>query len=157
MTQWEEIYAAEKEIELCSFNAQAAWKLGSRLVAWGRERHKVLVVRISMNHHLLFHYAFDGTAAENDAWVERKENMVYYTGHSSYAASLYLKEKQQTPLERYGLPADGFAASGGSVPLRLKGSGVVGAVTVSGMSQAEDHALVMDMLRQYQQEEKAEK
>ena len=154
MDEINKIHAEEQQLALASFNANDAWKLGKLLVEWGREHKKIIVIRISVNHHVLFQYAFDGTAAENDNWAIRKENIVYYTGHSSYAVNLYLNTKQQTPTERYGLPADKFAASGGSVPICLLNTGVIGAVTVSGMSQKEDHEIVVAMLKKYQTEAK---
>ncbi len=155
MDEVNRIHEEEKQLTLTSFNSSDAWRLGNWLVEWGCEHKKIIVIRISVNHHVLFQYAFDGTAVENDNWAIRKENIVYYTGHSSYAVSLYLNTKQQTPTERYGIPADKFAASGGSVPICLQGTGVIGAVTVSGMSQKEDHELVVAMLKKYQTEVKA--
>lgn len=152
MTEVEKIYEMEKNTGIKSFNAKDAWNLGNLLVKWAMDNDKILVIRISLNHHVLFQYACDGTAVENDNWVLRKENLVYYTGHSSYATALYLEQKQQSPVERYGLPVDKFTAAGGAVPIYLQGTGVVGVVTVSGMSQQEDHELVMTMLKNYRTE-----
>ena len=42
-----------------------------------------------------------------------------------------------------------YAAHGGSFPIILKGSGVVGTITVSGLAQEEDHLLVVNTLRDY--------
>ena len=42
-----------------------------------------------------------------------------------------------------------FAAHGGVVPIRLRGSGVIGAVGVSGRPQQDDHDLVIAELRAY--------
>lgn len=150
---YEEIYADEKNIEFAAFSSADAWEIGSRLVEWGLRHKKILTIRITLNRHVLFQYAFDGTERENDFWVLRKENLVYYTGHSTLATSLYLKSKNQTASERYGLSNSEVVASGGGVPLRLKGTGVVGAVTVSGMSQQEDHDLIMTTLKNYLREQ----
>ena len=40
-------------------------------------------------------------------------------------------------------------AHGGSFPIRVAGVGIVGAVTVSGLPQAQDHALVVEGLRDF--------
>jgi uncharacterized protein (UPF0303 family) len=42
-----------------------------------------------------------------------------------------------------------FAAHGGAAPIRVAGAGVVGVVTVSGLVQADDHALVVEALRTF--------
>ena len=42
-----------------------------------------------------------------------------------------------------------YAAHGGSFPIRVAGVGIVGAVTVSGLPQAQDHALVVEGLRDF--------
>jgi uncharacterized protein (UPF0303 family) len=47
-----------------------------------------------------------------------------------------------------GLPLRDYADHGGSFPISVKGVGCVGAVTVSGLPQREDHALVVQVLAQ---------
>ncbi|GAB3932306.1 hypothetical protein GCM10027614_01210 [Micromonospora vulcania] len=46
-----------------------------------------------------------------------------------------------------GLPAARYAAAGGAVPLRVRGTGVVGWFGVSGLPQLDDHRFVVEMLR----------
>jgi uncharacterized protein (UPF0303 family) len=41
------------------------------------------------------------------------------------------------------MPAADYALSGGSFPLRVNGAGVIGAITVSGLHQRDDHELVV--------------
>jgi len=42
-----------------------------------------------------------------------------------------------------------YAAHGGSFPIIVRDVGVVGTVTVSGLPQAADHALVVEVLRTF--------
>jgi uncharacterized protein (UPF0303 family) len=58
---------------------------------------------------------------------------------------LNLKSKNDT-LEARGLPTNDYASHGGSFPLIVKGAGVVGSVTVSGLPQRADHELVVEAL-----------
>jgi uncharacterized protein (UPF0303 family) len=61
---------------------------------------------------------------------------------SSYAVGLSLKQEGLTLEQKMGLPARDYASHGGSFPIRVDGVGCVGAVTVSGLPQREDHELV---------------
>jgi uncharacterized protein (UPF0303 family) len=47
---------------------------------------------------------------------------------------------------KYLDPVD-YAANGGAFPITIKDTGIIGTVTVSGMRQAEDHAMVVEALR----------
>jgi uncharacterized protein (UPF0303 family) len=49
--------------------------------------------------------------------------------------------------EKYLISSLEFAAHGGAFPIRIKGTGVVGTITVSGLAQEDDHALVVRVLR----------
>lgn len=59
-----------------------------------------------------------------------------------------LKQKE-VGLENRGLEARDFAAQGGSFPIFVKGVGCLGAITVSGLPQREDHELVVEVLAHY--------
>jgi uncharacterized protein (UPF0303 family) len=48
-------------------------------------------------------------------------------------------------------PAD-YAAHGGAFPVRIANVGIVAVVTVSGLPQAEDHALVVTALERFRSE-----
>ena len=49
--------------------------------------------------------------------------------------------------EKYcGSPLE-YSAHGGSFPLIIRGTGVIGTITVSGLPQEEDHALVVESIR----------
>jgi uncharacterized protein (UPF0303 family) len=47
------------------------------------------------------------------------------------------------------LDPDQYAAHGGAFPVIVKGVGVVGTVAVSGLPQAEDHDLLVGVLREF--------
>ena len=65
---------------------------------------------------------------------------------SSYAIGLTLEHTNRAFAERYGLPDADYAAHGGCFPIHVAGTGIIGAVTVSGLTQREDHNLVVEAL-----------
>jgi uncharacterized protein (UPF0303 family) len=54
--------------------------------------------------------------------------------------------QKNTSIEARGLPISEYASHGGSFPLAVKGTGIVGSVTVSGLPQRADHELVVEAL-----------
>jgi uncharacterized protein (UPF0303 family) len=94
----------------------------------------------------LFYTAMEGTKPDNAEWVRRKSNVVARFHSSSYAVGLKLKQKNETLTEQQGLPLADYATHGGSFPLTVKGAGVVGSITVSGLPQRADHELVVEAI-----------
>ena len=87
-------------------------------------------------------------APDNFDWVRRKRNVVLRFHRSSYAIGRKLAAEGKTLQDLGALPERDYAAHGGSFPILLKGTGCVGAVTVSGLPQREDHRMVVDALAQ---------
>ena len=57
-----------------------------------------------------------------------------------------MEEKKSTLFDRYGLPLADYAAHGGCFPIRVKGAGVIGSMTVSGLPDRSDHQLAVEVL-----------
>lgn len=142
----ERIALQERELTLPRLDALVAWELGSRLRALALERGLSLVVDVRRFGQPLFYAALEGTTPDNPEWVRRKINVVTRFHRSSYGVGLRMKAKNETLLEREGLPVADYAAAGGSFPLNVAGAGVVGCVTVSGLPQRADHELVVEAL-----------
>lgn len=145
-----EIEAQERELVFTRFDNADAWELGSAMVAAAAERSLPVTIDIRRHGHQLFHAALAGTTADNDAWIERKVNVVNRFGASSYLIGRRLAAKGDVLDERLGLEPVRFAAHGGAFPIRIADVGVVGTVTVSGLPQSEDHAFVIEMVRTFQ-------
>jgi uncharacterized protein (UPF0303 family) len=115
-------------------------------VAAARQRGLAVTIDVGRGEQRLFHSALKGTAADNDEWIERKNRVVRRFGHSSYYMG---REAGEEFAERHLLDGREFAAHGGAFPVRVRGVGVVGTVTVSGLPQEEDHRLVVSVLRDF--------
>lgn len=142
-----EVTAQENELVLPAFTYDDAWRLGSRLVELATERDLSVTIDVRKGTQQVFHAAREGTTPDNDTWVERKVRVVYRFGASSYLVGLRARAEGRDFNTQHGLPIQEYAAHGGAFPLRVDGVGIVGAATVSGLAQADDHALVVEALR----------
>lgn len=154
MTQDEQALLAqlleqEQTIQFDEFSNRTALDIGLRLVAAARDAGKAIMVDIRRDDLLLFQHAMDGTGADNADWIRRKNNVVRRSAHSSFYAGHYYRSIGTSFEEYWQLDPRDYAAHGGAFPLLLKGVGVVGTITVSGLPQAEDHALVVSVLKAF--------
>ncbi|MCX4508858.1 heme-degrading domain-containing protein [Streptomyces sp. NBC_01619] len=136
----------ELRLTLPRFTYDDAWALGSMLVELARERNAPVAIDIRRGPQQLFHCALPGSSADNDAWIDRKRRVVERYGESSFLVGSRFRAKGTTFEESSRLDPDRYAAHGGSFPIRVEGAGVIGTVTVSGLPQAEDHAMVVEAL-----------
>ena len=136
----------QRRLETKRFDNDDAWRLGCLLVELGRSRSLPIAVDIRRNGHQLFHASLPGTTPDNDTWVERKTRVVNRFGAPSFLVGLRSSAKGSTFEADSGLPVQEYAAHGGSFPVTVAGVGIVGTITVSGLPQADDHALVVEAL-----------
>jgi uncharacterized protein (UPF0303 family) len=144
----------EHEFQFSKFNEDVAWKPGDQLVEQARSRNLPVAIDITRGTHQLFHASLRGTSPDNDEWVKRKNRTVYRFGHSSFYMGQLLKSKSRSIEQAYLVPESEYAPHGGCFPITVKGTGIVGTITVSGLPQEEDHKLVVQALRDYLAQEK---
>ena len=144
----------EQELQFSHFNEETAWQLGSQLVGLATSNGLPVTIDIMLGSHQLFHASLRGTSADNDEWVKRKVRLVYRFGHSSFYIGQLLKSKGKRIEEAYLVSESEYAPHGGCFPVIVKGTGIVGTITVSGLPQEEDHKLVVHAIRNYLAEEK---
>lgn len=144
----------EQDLQFTSFNEETAWALGSQLVERARSQGLPVTIDIMRGTHQLFHASLRGTSADNDEWVKRKVRLVYRFGHSSFYMGQLLKSKGKSIEQSYLVSESEYAPHGGCFPIIVKGTGVVGTITVSGLPQEEDHKLVVEALRDFLRQEK---
>ena len=142
----EQVRRQERELQFPHFDAQSAWNLGSSLRSLAHNRGLAVVIDIRRFGQQLFYTALEGTTPDNVEWVRRKSNLVARLHRSSYAVGLALKLKEETLFDKYSLPVSDYIAHGGSFPLTISGTGVIGSITVSGLPQRDDHELVVEAL-----------
>ncbi len=139
----------EKELIFPHFDFNTAWALGLMLRELAITRKLPIVIdirRFGTPHQQLFSTALPGTTPDNARWVQRKTNVVARFHRSSYSLGLKLQLDGTTFQEKHSLPDADYATHGGSVPITVAGTGIIGALTVSGLPQREDHNLAVEAL-----------
>jgi uncharacterized protein (UPF0303 family) len=134
----------ERRLVFDRFDNTDAWRLGCRLVELATARGLPIAVDIRRGAQQLFHAALPGATADNDAWIERKVRVVERFAASSFLVGRRLADQGRALDAAAGVDPALFAPHGGAFPVRVRDVGVVAVVTVSGLPQADDHALVVE-------------
>ena len=123
--------------------------LGLALLEAARAEDAPVAIDVSRGGQQLFHVALAGTTPDNGQWIIRKNRVVARFGHSSFYVGALCRAKGASLGELYGVDEREFAAHGGAFPITVRGVGVVGTVTVSGLPQADDHRLVVTTIERF--------
>jgi uncharacterized protein (UPF0303 family) len=142
----ERMAVQEQRLCLSSFDNAVAWELGTRLKSRCEANGAALTIEVRLARETVFLFAMPGTNPGNADWARRKRNTVELLHSSSYAVGRALELEGISLEEKMALPMRDFAVHGGGFPIRVMGTGCVGAVTVSGAPQREDHAMVVAVL-----------
>jgi uncharacterized protein (UPF0303 family) len=145
----EKIALQEKRLQFKFFDSKLAWILGSKLKEAAEKRKAAVAIDIQLNGHPLFFFAMPGTTPNNIDWIRRKRNVVVRFHRSSYAIGLTYERDQTTLQAKTGADLRDYATHGGGFPVILEGTGCIGAITVSGLPQREDHMLIVSVLQDY--------
>ncbi|KQU36435.1 hypothetical protein ASG69_19575 [Rhodococcus sp. Leaf225] len=143
------VIADETAVTFASFDLDDAWALGCRMREAAATRRLPLVIGVVHGHQRAFHTALPGSYPESDDWLTRKTNTATRYGRSSLGVLEFFTATGRDFDAQSRLPAETHAAAGGVLPLRVDGVGVVGYAGVSGLPHRDDHAFVVEQLREY--------
>jgi uncharacterized protein (UPF0303 family) len=133
----------ERGLEFASFDERTAFAVMSRIRDRAIAGGWPIVCDARLWDRLLCYCALPGSTADNTTWALRKSNTVRRLLKSSYRATLEANSTDRMFPPHRNLPVEEFALSGGSFPIRVKGAGVIGAITVSGLHERDDHEVVV--------------
>ena len=138
----------EKSLILDKFDENVAFKLGQTAVDLASARGQAIWVNISRADHTLFEFSMPGTKPANSDFGMRKRSVVNLMHFSSI--NFYIQKLNGFNfVEFMNLDSRKFGTYGGSFPIRVINAGVVGSITVSGLSDLDDHNLVVDVLSKH--------
>ena len=144
--QMAELRRQQDEMRFRYFNADLAWKIGTRLRARAERDAMPIAIEVSMAGQTLFYCAMSGATPDNADWIRRKRAVVERHHCNSLLMKLQGEAKGRSFIEKLALPERDFAYSGGGVPIFVESMGCIGAVVVSGLTEFEDHALVVEAM-----------
>jgi uncharacterized protein (UPF0303 family) len=143
-----ELAQQDEELVLEHFSLDDAIELGSLALSLARERSMPVTIEIWHGERVAFRAALPGSTADNDSWLERKFRVTRRFDLASMAVRVLHEEQGRAFNEATLLPIAEYAAHGGSVPIRVRGTGRVGLFGVSGLPQVEDHAFLVEVIRE---------
>lgn len=139
----------EQLLQFDRFDRDTASAIGERMLERAAARQQKVTVEIRRDDTVLFAQATPGASPDHADWIRRKNNLVKRTGHSSFYTHNEVRQGGGDHDALPGLDMRDYAAHGGAFPLVVRGQGMVGTITVSGLPGPEDHALVVDTLKDY--------
>lgn len=145
----EQLENEERELRFDDFTLDDAWLLGSRMRQAAAQEELPIAIGIVLGQQRVFHAALPGSSSDNDDWLARKTRVALRYGQASLAVGESFRNGGKDFDTDSRLDPSLFAAHGGVVPIRLRGGTVIGAVGVSGLPQLDDHAFVVQQLREY--------
>ena len=146
--QVREIETQLEELVLTRFTNTDAHRLGLILLGRAVEQNLPITIDVTRGAQVVFHVAMDGATADNDDWVRRKTRAVQRFGEPSLLIGLRHRLTGGRVEDEAWFDERRYAAHGGCFPIMVRDVGMVATVTVSGLEQTEDHALVVEALRE---------
>ena len=121
----------EEKFQFEHFSREDALKIGLKLHENAKEQP--VAVEITVNGLVVFRYFAEGAKPDSELWLARKRNAVDLMETSSLRFFAELED-----------------AAGGGFPIRLRGTGVIGSICVSGYpDHVDDHQLIINTLAEY--------
>jgi uncharacterized protein (UPF0303 family) len=139
----------EQVLRFKKFDEADAWSLGKLMHKTAAKRSLALVLDIRIGNRRMFYACMPGTTQDNETWVQRKINAVMRFHKSSYRLGRECEHLKRPFDMSRGIDTTEYTNAGGSFPIHIIGTGVVGTVTVSGIPQRDDHGFVVEAIAQH--------
>lgn len=144
----EQIERLESQYVFDKFDRVTAYEIGTMLANKAIAQQLPITIEIYLNDMTVYRYSHTGSNPINMNWSIRKRNSVLMFGHSTMWLNEKLKGEYPLLEARYGLSSEDYTLLEGSFPI-LTHSGVIGAISVSGLKPQEDHQIIVDTLTEF--------
>lgn len=145
-TRIAELERQERDLTFESFDLSTAWQLGQFVMAAVWEHNLRLTIDIRRPNVVLFRGVGPRCTPDQQRWVERKSALTLRTETSSALFTARMALHGVDPTAVGWLDAKEHALAPGSFPIRVRGTGVVAAISASGLPGDEDHDVIVERL-----------
>jgi uncharacterized protein (UPF0303 family) len=138
----------ETHLVLAFLDLGAAWELGTCAVRRAQVEMLAVSIQVRLGERTVFSAAMPGSTAVTDDWAARKARVVHGFEQSSL---LVRRSHEASGIDfegKHGFSPLEYRAFGGAFPLR-DASGFRGSLSVSGLSEEEDHAFCVSVLEEF--------
>lgn len=146
MSTLETLERQEQVLVFDGFDETTAFAVGSALRDAALARQAAVVIDIRSAPRRLYFVALPGATPENEDWARRKGNVVLRCHAASWRVGLKLQAEGRSVWPDAAMANAEFAAHGGGFPVRVKGTGVVASIAVSGLPSRDDHDIIVTTL-----------
>ena len=143
------IIEQERSLVFERFDEAIAMAIGTSIWEHGRAGSLTLVADVRLWDRPLFYAALPGATADNAEWVRRKSNLVRRLHKSTYRVVLERTFDERVFPPHRALETADYAIAGGGVPINVRGIGVVGSITVSGLAERDDHSVAVTAIARH--------
>lgn len=138
----------ETALQFDAFTAAEGWALGLAARQAAMAHGGNIAVDVTLGGVQVFRCTVGEATPNNTRWIRRKANVTLESWKSSLRMMLELQLSDRSA-EEFGWSAADYVLAGGCFPIRVRGTGVVGTLTVSGLPQTHDHQVAADALASY--------
>ena len=115
----------------------------------GVARNLPIAIEVRVGDWTVYHVSLPGSKPENEWWMARKARVVMLKHHSTLYERVSAQERGIDWHRENDLLDETHAIHGGGLPLITKDDGFVGVLLISGLPQAEDHLLGVEVLTEF--------
>ncbi|MEI5989792.1 hypothetical protein A5881_001285 [Enterococcus termitis] len=135
-----------EKITLKKFTNKIALDMGRKIIELSESRNQEIAVEVRRLNHTVFLYIGETLPADKHNWLRRKANVAILFEESSLNVKMDLEKGSMSLDKTFALRNSDYIAKGGSIPIFVENAGMVGAITVSGLKDVEDHQIIVDAL-----------
>jgi uncharacterized protein (UPF0303 family) len=143
----DELLGQETDARFARVDLETAIELGRLILERGERRRLPIAFEIYVRDRLVFRAALAGSNAENDRYLASKLKLARETGHPTLLTSRQYRDRLAADPTLRDERRASYGPYGGCVPLRTADGAVAGYATVSGLSEQDDHAMVLWAIR----------